>query len=274
MPHQPSFDPQPQDEPPVYEEPLTPYPGPPLQPSVEYLSLVQPSPLPQQTPYPTPVAPQPQLPQRPLQPQPPPMRRRPQRPPVRQPSQRTGLSGLHVWIAVAIVLAIIVAVLGTQNVLVNTLIHETYSTNNTFPTATPTPAPSPLSSHGIEQYSLLLAQHSGASGSHLSSYYDSRSESLAITDPIGLSEKSSIGTRTVLTDCFDIEKAIWQGKIPNLETVTVTIIVPIGNSSTSPIAICTLNKNTEQQFDWDILTSGQAWEKYNYIWILPGLLQG
>lgn len=166
-------------------------------------------------------------------------------------------------------LAIMVALIGKQNVTTYTSIYDTSSTNDTLPTATPTPTRY-LSSHDIEQSSLLLAQRSGASESHLSSYYDSGSGSLAITETIG---PTDIGARTILTDCFDIEKAIWQGKIPNLETVTVNIIVPIGDDSTGTLAICTLNKSTEQQFDWSILTPGQVWEAYDYRWILPGLLQ-
>jgi hypothetical protein len=166
-------------------------------------------------------------------------------------------------------LAIMVALIGKQNATTNTSILDTSSTNDTLPNATPTPTRY-LSSHDIEQSSLLLAQRSGASESHLSSYYDSGSGSLAITEMIAPAE---IGARTILTDCFDIEKAIWQGKIPNLETVTVNIIVPVGNDVSSTLAICTLNKSTEQHFDWYTLTPGLVWEAYDYRWILPGLLQ-
>jgi len=166
-------------------------------------------------------------------------------------------------------LAIMVALIGKQNGTTNTSLFDTSSTNDTLPTATLTPARY-LSSHDIEQSSLLLAKRSGAAESYLSSYYDSGSESLAITETIGPTE---IGARTILTDCFDIERAIWQGKIPNLKTVTVNIIAPVGNDVTSTLAICTLNKSTEQHFDWYTLTPGLVWEAYDYRWILPGLLQ-
>ncbi len=162
-----------------------------------------------------------------------------------------------------------VALIGKQNGTTNTSLYNTSSTNDTLPTATPAPTRY-LSSHSIEQDSLLLAKRSGAAESYLSSYYDSGSESLAITETIGPTE---IGARTILTDCFDIEKAIWQGKIPNLKTVTVNIIAPVGNDVTSTLAICTLNKSTEQHFDWYTLTPGLVWEAYDYRWILPGLLQ-
>jgi hypothetical protein len=166
-------------------------------------------------------------------------------------------------------LAIMAALIGKQNVTTNISILDTSSTNDTLPTAAPTPIRH-LSSHGIEQSSLLLAQHSGASESHLSSYYDSGSGTLAITETIAPTE---ISARTILIDCFDIEKAIWQGKIPNLQTVTVNIIVPVGDDSTGTLAICTLNKSTEQQFDWYTLNPGLVWEAYDYRWILPGLIQ-
>jgi len=171
--------------------------------------------------------------------------------------------------AVIIVLAIMVALIGRQNATTNTSIFDTSSTNDTLPTATLTTTRS-LSSHGIEQDSLLLAKRSGAAESYLSSYYDSGSKSLAITETIGPAE---IGARTILVDCFDTEKAIWQGNIPNLKTVTVSIVVPVGNDVTSTLAICTLNKSTEQHFDWYTLTPGLVWEAYDYTWILPGLIQ-
>jgi hypothetical protein len=171
-----------------------------------------------------------------------------------------------------------VALIGKQNVTTftsifdtstNTSLFNTSSANNILPVVTQTSAPY-LSSRDIEQSSLLLAQHSGASESNLTSYYDPSSGSLTITETIAMSE---IGARTVLTSCFYIEKSIWQGKIPNLKTVTVNIIVPVSNDVTSTLAICTLNKNTEQRFDWDTLNPGQVWEAYNYTWILPSLIQ-
>ncbi len=263
MSRKPPYDPQPHDEPRPYEEPPTPYPGSLLRPSVQF-------PLLQQTQYPSPAKPRRRIRQRSLQPQAPPMRHRPRRPPVRQPSQRTGLLERSVILtAVIIVLAIMVTLIGKQNATTNTSLYDTSSTNDTLPTATPAPARY-LSSHSIEQDSLLLAKRSGAAESYLSSYYDSGSGSLAITETIGPTE---IGARTILTDCFDIERAIWQGKIPNLKTVTVNIIAPVGNDVTSIIAICTLNKSTEQHFDWYTLTPGLVWEAYDYRWILPGLIQ-
>jgi hypothetical protein len=263
MTRQPPYDPQPHDEPRPYEEPPTPYPGSLLQPGVQFPPL-------QQTQYPLPARPRRQIPQRSLQPQSPAKRHRPHRPPVRQQSQKAGLLERSIILAVVIiVLAIMVALIGKQNVTTYTSIFDTSPTNDILPTAAPTPTRY-LSSRDIERSSLLLAQHSGAVESYLSSYYDPGSGSLTITETIAPTE---IGARTVLTNCFYIEKAIWQGKIPNLKTVTVNIIVPVGNDVTSTLAICTLNKSTEQRFDWDTLNPGLVWEAYDYTWILPGLIQ-
>jgi len=177
-----------------------------------------------------------------------------------------------IGIALIVMLAIIAALTSKQDLMLppaNTSMYDTYSTNDTLPTVRPTPTLH-ISSQDIEQRSLLLAHTSGASGNYLSSYYDSGSGSIAITETIG---QAQIDERTVLTNCFDIEKAVWQGKIPSLKTVTVNIIFSVDNGGTSPIAICTLNKSTEQQFAWDILTPEQAWMEYDYRWILPSMLQ-
>jgi hypothetical protein len=243
--------PQPHDEPPPLEGSEAPYPGPPLL---------------QQTPYPLAKF-QRRFRQLSLQPQSSSKRHRPQCLPVRQPSQQTLSPGRHVLgVMVFIMLAIMVAVIGMQY-------ETTYtSTNDIPPTPTPTPIPHLLSSLEFEQHSLLFAQQSGASGSNLSSYYDSSSWSIAITETIGTTGKSGISARTVLTDCFDIEKALWQHL--NIKTVTVNIIGSVSIGIINPIAICTLDESTEQHFNWNILSPGQAWEEYDYTWILPSLLQG
>src|SRR5271167_1680629 len=133
MSRKPPYDPQPHDEPRPYEEPLTPYPGSLLQPGVQFPPL-------QQTQYPLPAKPRRRIPQRPFQPQSPSKRHRPHRPPLRQQPQRTGLlERFVILIAVIIVLAIMVALIGKQNVTTYTSIFDTSSTNDILPTATPTP---------------------------------------------------------------------------------------------------------------------------------------
>jgi len=168
-------------------------------------------------------------------------------------------------------LAIFATFIRMQTATTHNSINEMTPTYGILTTTVPPSASHLPTSFKVEQRSLLLARKSGASGSHFSTYYDSGSGNLAITETIVLAQ---IGVRTVLTDCSNIERAVWQGNIPNLETVTVNIMGPQGPDSLSPIAICTLDKNTEQQLDWDILTPGQAWEEYNYTWILPGLFEG
>jgi hypothetical protein len=177
---------------------------------------------------------------------------------------------------VFIMLAVLISVIGMQHEATNTntSINVIPVTNDISATPTKTLRRHLLSSFDTEQLSLLFAQQSGASGSDFSSYYDSRSRSIAITETIGLTEKSTISARTVLTDCFEIERALWHKEHLNLETVTVNILGPLNIGIINPIAICTLDGSTEQHFNWDILSPGQAWEEYDYTWILPVLLQG
>lgn len=126
----------------------------------------------------------------------------------------------------------------------------------------------------IQQYTLQLAQNSGASGVVSSSHYDSSVRGVIITETVGDEADHNAFRATIESDCFLIQQAIWESKV-NLAAVEVNVLGPIvdpkGDKSTGPIGLCGLKEQTAQKFAWNTLTFDQAWNDYDAIWLLPAL---
>jgi len=166
---------------------------------------------------------------------------------------------------------ILVALLGVVILLV-----VIYATANLLSSGTPgtTQNPDLTTPQGIDQYTLRLAQNSGASGTIVSSRYETSVKGLVITETIGAQPDHITYRANIEDDCFFIQQAIWKSNI-NLAAVEVHILGPLtdpqGRTKTDPIGICGLKEQTEQKFSWSNLTSNQAWNHYDAIWMRPEL---
>jgi len=153
-----------------------------------------------------------------------------------------------------------------------------YATANSLSSGTPgtTQNPDLTTPQGINQYTLRLAQNSGASGTIVSSRYETSVKGLVVTEAVGAQASHNAYRTNIENDCFVIQQAIWKSDI-HLGAVEVNILGPridsTGSTKTGPIGVCILKAQTAQKFTWNNLTSNQAWNHYDANWLLPALRQ-
>lgn len=143
------------------------------------------------------------------------------------------------------------------------------------PTATPKPTATPTALQRIQDQTLQLAKDTTEFGHNLTS--KATAGAVTINETIGEALDNDGAKTEIKTDCFNIQKAIWQKGVAGVTGITVKISGPLqdqyGKQSTGLIGACSLSDLTAKQFQWDNLDWRTAWDSgdYDVVYLLPSL---
>src|SRR5450631_2438669 len=144
----------------------------------------------------------------------------------------------------------------------------THEVATAIPKPTPTPKLQPTQTpvQRIQSQTMQLAKNSTEFGKDLTSK-DSNG-AVTITETIGEALDNNGAKTEIKTDCFNIQKAIWQKKVSGVTGITVKILGPLqdqyGKQSIDLIGTCLLSDTTAGQFQWDNLDWASAWDNGDY----------
>jgi hypothetical protein len=143
------------------------------------------------------------------------------------------------------------------------------------PTATPKPVPTQTPVQRIQSQTSQLASDSTEFGSNISS--KDTNGAVTITETMGTALDNNGAKIQIETDCFNIQKAIWQKSVTGVTGVTVKVMTqltdPYGKQSTGLVGACSLSDINAKQFHWENLDWRTTWDNgdYDVIYLLPSL---